>query len=223
MTERLIVVGRSGSGKSYMLDCLTKAEQWDYIVWVDTQDSYPGAIQAKDFNAKLLRKKKTLYIRVDKEFSMDDFYSNFMDAVKELRGNKFKDDVLLVVEETGMWVTHMNSSVQFFNDAMVRSRRYHSVAMVFHHIRQVPATPAGSATKWIIFPLAWNNQDKGYVNEHLPEISELIEELHKPENEYHFILFDVKTRSAMLMSPVGISDKEEEEPEEIVDEDEKEE
>ncbi len=225
MTERLIVIGRSGSGKSYLLDAMTKARQWQYTVWVDTQDAYPEAIPVEDFSIEGLKKEGHAYVKVDKKFSMDDFYDDYLEDLKKHRSKGFRDDVLLIVEETGMWVSHFNSNIQFFNDCMVRSRRYHSVACVFHHIRQVPATPAGSATKWIIFPLAWNKQDKRYCEEHLPEIMELIDELHKPENQYHFILFDVRSRKAVLMTPVrwpwptgveeDLGDVEEENPEEI--------
>lgn len=221
MTERLIVIGRSGSGKSFMLDAMTKAKQWDYTVWVDTQDAHPEAILAEDFSIEGLRKEGHAFVKVDRKFSMDDFYDTYLDDLKTHRSQGFKEDILLVIEETGMWVSHFNSNVQFFNDCMVRSRRYHSVACVFHHIRQVPATPAGSATKWIIFPLSWNKQDKRYCEDHLPEIMEHIDELHKPENQYHFILFDVRTRRAVLMSPIGTEevedgqeDKEYEPPEE---------
>lgn len=204
MTERLIVIGRSGSGKSYMLDAMTKARQWEYVVYVDAQDAYPDA---GEFSLERLGKEKVIHVRVDKDFSMDTFYPQFLDSVKQLRAKGFADDVLLVCEEAALWVPHQNSNATWFNDVMLRSRRYHSTACVFHHLRQVPPTAASSATKWIIFPLSYNKYDKNYMEEHLPELSDTIEELHRPENEYHFILFAVKTRQVQLMTPISISEE----------------
>ena len=201
MTERLIVIGRSGSGKSYMLDAMTKAESWTYSVYIDSQDAYP---EATEYSLEKLAKQKHIRIRVDKDFTMDEFYPKFLDGLKQMRAKGFRDDVLLVCEEAALWVPHQNSNSTWFNDVMLRSRRYHSVACVFHHLRQVPPTAASSATKWIVFPLSYNKKDKNYMEEHLPELEPYIEELHKPENEFHFLLFDVKSRHVSLMTPISI-------------------
>ena len=170
-------------------------------------------VPAEEFNIQRLKDEKNIFIKVNREFDMEKWYFEFFDTIKKERSTGWTNDVMLVVEETGSWVHHHSANSAFFKELMLRSRRYHSCACVFHHIRQVPPVEAASATKWVVFSLAWNKKDVEYVREHMPELEEYIEEIQKPENKHHFVVFDVPSRQCHMMTPVGAEPVTPKEPE----------